>query len=223
MNMAGIMVLGTDTDVGKTYVSCCILQSLVQRGIRVGAYKPVASGAPSREQSDGYQLWLASGQRGSLDEVNPQRFLAPLAPPMAAEREGKQVSDSCILEGAHHWRAHCDFLLVEGAGGLFSPMSWTMTNASLALALKFPIVLVSANRLGVVNQVLTTLEATKSLGLEVRCVVLNAVAKEADPSTETNLRMLQAFLGRHPVPPTVLVLDHRSKQFEPTAPPWENL
>lgn len=222
MKTSGLTVLGTDTDVGKTYVSCRILESLVQRGIKVGAYKPVASGAPTREQSDGYQLWLASGQRRSLDEVNPQRFLAPLAPPIAAELEGKQLSDSMILDGANHWRKHCDFLLVEGAGGLLSPISWAMTNASLALELKFPIVLVSENRLGVVNQVLTTLVAARSHGLSVRCVVLNEAVANCDDSTNSNLRMLEVFLHREPNPPRVLVLRHNTKTFETETPRWED-
>ena len=88
----GLTILGTDTEVGKTFVACRILESLVRQGIAVGVYKQVASGAQTLEQSDGFQLWQASDQRGSLAEVTPQSFLAPLAPPIAAELEGKQVS-----------------------------------------------------------------------------------------------------------------------------------
>ena len=211
----GLTVLGTDTDVGKTYVSCKILESLVHRGIRVGAYKPVASGAPTMEQSDGHRLWQATSQFRSLEEVSPQRFLAPLAPPIAAELEGKEVSDALILSGAQHWREHCEFLLVEGAGGLLSPISWTMTNASLALAVGFPIALVSQNRLGVVNQVLTTLVAARSLGLHVACIILNETQPSTDLSTETNLRMLEAFLQRVPNPPNVSCIGYLSSVFEP--------
>ena len=130
MNQKGLTILGTDTEVGKTYVACRIIESLVRQGVKVGAYKPVASGAPTQNQGDGFQLWQASNQHGSLDNVNPQHFLAPLAPPVAAELEGKEVSDRLILDGAQYWKGLSEFLVVEGAGGLLSPISWSMTNAN---------------------------------------------------------------------------------------------
>ncbi len=222
MTIAGLTILGTDTDVGKTYVACRIIESLVRAGVAVGAYKPVASGAPTLEQSDGFQLWKATGQRGSLDEVNPQRFFAPLAPPVAAELEGRQVSDTLIKKGAEYLAGRCEFLLVEGAGGLMSPISWTMSNATLALELKFPIVLVSENRLGVVSQVLTTLVAAKALGLEVCCVVLNEIQFFGESSTYTNERMLKTFLERYPDPPRMTVLHRDSSNFTPPIL-WQDL
>lgn len=157
--LQGLTILGTDTEVGKTYVACRILESLVEGGVAAGAYKPVASGASTLEQSDAYQLWQASGKRGSVHDVCPQSFKAPLAPPVAAELEGLQVSDQMILDGAKAWSDNCELLVLEGAGGLMSPISWSMTNADLAVQMRFPVVLVSENRLGVVNQVLTALTA----------------------------------------------------------------
>jgi len=215
MTQTGLTILGTDTEVGKTYVACRIIESLVLEGVKVGAYKPVASGAPTRNLSDGFQLWQASDQRGSLDDVNPQFFLAPLAPPVAAELEGKQVSDRLILDGAQHWEGLCEFLVVEGAGGLLSPISSTMTNATLAIALNFPIVLVSENRLGVVNQVLTTLTAARSLGLIVSVIVLNEFNTLGDISSATNLRLLQSFLERGSDPPMLTVLRRNERNFVP--------
>ena len=213
---AGLAIVGTDTDVGKTYVACRIIESLVRDGVAVGAYKPVASGAPSLDQSDGFKLWQASGQRGLLAEVTPQHFLAPFAPPIAAELENKQVSENAILAGARNWTSQCDFLIVEGAGGLMSPLSWNMTNASLARELQIPVVLVSENRLGVVNQVLTTLVAARSLGLYVCCIVLNEVQQTPESSTKSNTRLLQNFIEKYPDPPVITRLEHESKCFNPT-------
>ncbi len=213
--MAGLTILGTDTEVGKTYVACRIIESLVREGVAVGTYKPVASGAPSLEQSDGFKLWQASGQLGSLEEVTPQHFTAPFAPPIAAELENKQVSDKAIMDGALHWASRCEFLILEGAGGLMSPISWTMTNASLALELHFPVVLVSENRIGVVNQVLTTLVAARSIGLKVCSIVLNDVHPVADLSAKSNQRLLLKFIERHPDPPGITRLEHESKNFQP--------
>ena len=195
---------------------------MVRDGVSVGAYKPVASGASSLDQRDGFQLWQASGQRGSLADVNPQHFLASLAPPVAAKLEGKQVSDRLILEGAKFWADHCELLIVEGAGGLMSPISWTMTNATLALEMKLPVVLVSANRLGVVNQVLTTWIAARSLGLAVCCVVLNEMQIVGESSVSTNERMLRTFINRYPDPPRITVLGRDEQAFSPPIQ-WQDL
>jgi dethiobiotin synthetase len=211
----GLTILGTDTDVGKTFVACRIIESMVRQGLRVAAYKPVASGAASLEQSDAFKLWQATGELGRLDEVCPQSFATPLAPPIAAELEGKQVSDPLIRDGAGAWLGRCDILIVEGAGGLLSPMSWSMTNATLAQELQFPVVLVSENRLGVVNQVLTTLIAARTLGLHVCCVVLNFVRPDQSTSTESNLRMIETFLKPHRDPPRLSVLPYQSTDFAP--------
>ena len=213
--MAGLTILGTDTEVGKTYVACRIIESLIRDGVAVGAYKPVASGASTLEESDGYQLWQATGKRGTLLDVCPQSFLAPLAPPVAAEIEGKQVSDRLILSGASAWSQKCELLILEGAGGLLSPISWTMTNADLAMKMRFPVILVSQNRLGVVNQVLTTLTAAQSLGLSVVCVVLNAPQGIEPGLAETNERLLRSFVGRAADNPPIVHLDQNAREFQP--------
>jgi len=222
LKSAGLTILGTDTEVGKTYVACRIIESLFRDGVSVRAYKPVASGAPSLEESDGYKLWDASGRSGELDQVNPQSFLAPLAPPVAAELEGKQVSDSLIIEGAHYLIGQSNLLVLEGAGGLFSPISWSMTNADLALEMQFPVVLVSKNRLGMVNQVLTTLVAARSIGLHVCCIVLNNVDKAQFDPTNSNVRMVRKFLANDFHPPFITELAHRSVDFRPV-PNWHAL
>ncbi len=220
--MAGLTILGTDTEVGKTYVACRIIESLVRDGVAVGAYKPVASGASSLEQSDGYQLWQATGKRGTLLDVCPQSFLAPLAPPIAAELEGKQVSDRLILDGANAWSKKCQLLILEGAGGLMSPISWSMTNADLAIKMQFPVILVSQNRLGVVNQVLTTFTAAQSLGLKVTSVVLNAPQGIEQKLAETNERLLQSFIARTAERPRLVHLGQNALAFEKNVA-WQEL
>ena len=214
---SGLMILGTDTEVGKTFVACRILESLVRDGVRVGAYKPVASGAPSVEESDGFKLWQASGCCGSLNRVNPQSFAAPVAPPIAAEMEQRQVDDALILDGLNAWRDQCDFLIVEGAGGLMSPISWTTNNADIARKAELPVVLVASNRLGVVNQVLTTWTAARALGLEICCIVVNQERETtgSDPSILSNARLLQGCLNRQKPFPLLTYLKYSAEEFEP--------
>jgi dethiobiotin synthetase len=165
-------------------------------GERVGAYKPAASGAVSREASDAYQLWIAQGQTVSEDLVNPQSFVAPLAPPVAAEIENRQVDEGLLLYGIERWHDQCDILLVEGAGGLMSPISWNMTNADLAKAIGYPLVVVARNKLGVVHQILATCEAALAKGLNVIEVVLNDVSRVADDAGNSNERLLAPFLAK---------------------------
>jgi dethiobiotin synthetase len=212
------MLVGTDTGVGKTYVGCCILRELAKVSNSVGAYKPVASGVAVVEDSDAYLLWKASGFQGTLDQVNPQRFEAPLAPPVAAALEGKQVDEDLLLRGARNWRGNCDALIIEGAGGLMSPISHRFTNAHFARMLNTPLVLVAQDRLGVVHQVLTTIVAAEALGLRVVCVVLNqaiAVQPKTDPSVLSNRRLLEQFLKGMAEAPKILSLTHGVTDLDP--------
>jgi dethiobiotin synthetase len=220
------MILGTDTNVGKTYVACRILEELVRSGVSAAGYKPVASGATVLEKSDAYLLWQASGRRGTLAQVNPQRFAAPLAPPIAAELESSSVDDQQLLDGVSHWRNRCSMLVIEGAGGLMSPLSWAMSNADFARLLELPIVLVSDNRLGVVNQVLTAMQAARSMGLHVQGVVLNDALEDrdrfTDPSIETNERLLASFLARYSFTGQIIRLKYGARSFSPHVD-WKQL
>ena len=205
----GVFVSGTDTEVGKTYVSCWQLRRMREAGLRLGAYKPVASGAVSIETSDAYQLWQASGTPMPLETVNPQSFDAALAPPVAAEAEGKAVDESLLLRGVEAWTEHCDYLLVEGAGGLCSPISWNLTNADLAVQIGYPLWIVASNRLGVVHQVLATVTVALARGLRVERVYLN----QCDPTTDdasvaSNARLLEPFLRRLSPNTEVILVPH---------------
>ncbi|MEQ1828983.1 MAG: dethiobiotin synthase [Pirellula sp.] len=215
--MPGLLVLGTDTEVGKTYVACNILRQLVRSGIAPAAYKPIASGAGGIDESDAFQLWRASGGMGSIEQVGPQSYAAPVAPPIAAELEGRLVDIEAILQGAKDWNGKCDWLLVEGAGGLMSPITFDWTNADLARMLGKPIVLVTENRLGVVNQVLTALAAANSMELTVGCIVLNEPRRRhsGDLSSSSNERLLSLFIQRLPHKPLLTRLGYGAEEFCP--------
>lgn len=200
--MRGFFITGTDTNVGKTYVAALIARELVAVGVSVGVYKPVASGCRMEDgeivADDALALWEAAGFPDTLDKVCPQRFLAPLAPHRAAELEGKRVDPRKLRVGIEAWRGECDIVLVEGAGGLMSPLSDEDYNADLALDLGFPLIVVAANKLGTINATLQTLitAATYGDGLPVAGVVLNqAEPLRDDSSVESNLAELQKRCG----------------------------
>lgn len=204
--MKGIFVTGTDTDVGKTCFSVALIRSLRKTTSRVGAYKPVASGLSNDGESDASRLWDATGQLESINLVCPQAFVAPLAPPLAASLEGKEVEESLLWMGARAWDGRCELLVVEGAGGLLSPLSFETTNADLAARLGWPITIVVANRLGAVNQALMAYEVASSRGLEVIAIVLNEVTyQNALSYTHQNAMMIrQQIAASNRVAPPLL-------------------
>lgn len=190
----GLFLTGTDTDVGKTHVGCLIAELLVRQGNRVGAYKPVASGFPGWDGSDGDRLWRATSRMGSPELVSPQRFCAPFAPSVAAAMEGRVVDEQQIMDGVTRMARECDLLMIEGAGGLLSPVSPRLTNADLAAALAIPAVIVANWKLGVVHQVLATLAAANLFEIPVAAIVLSA-ANETSPHP-THRALLTDFLDQ---------------------------
>lgn len=189
----GLFITGTGTGVGKTYVAALIARALGATGRRVGVYKPVASGCELREgrlvSPDAVALWEAAGRPGTVEQVCPQLFAAPLAPHLAAQAEGRRVDRRLLRDGIRYWQSSADVVLVEGAGGLMSPLSDADYNADLAAEFGYPLVIVAENVLGTINATLQTLITASAIpgGLRVAGVVLNAPRPNAnDPSAHTN-------------------------------------
>ena len=205
-----VVITGTDTGVGKTFVGCALARALVARGIQTLAVKPVESGCAelASTEEDGSLLAAATGQRQPLAAL--VRLEQPLAPPVAAALEGLELSlqdwvariralESAALEDAAAASPAPGLpriTLVEGAGGLLSPLTATADTRDLIRALGAEALLVTANRLGTLNHTRLTFEALESEGMAVRAVVLSA-CEDPDASAASN----GAELGRWlPVP-----------------------
>ena len=215
----GLFITGTDTEVGKTYVATLIVRSLVRQGHRVGVYKPAASGCRRVNgqivADDAVSLWEAAGQPGSLEQVCPQRFIAPLAPHCAAQQEGRTVDAALLRDGLSVWADRCDIIVVEGVGGLMSPISDDDYVADLAIEFGFPLIVVAPNKLGTINQTLQTLITATAYdeGIDVAGVVLNDVAPLAfDASLSTNLTELQ----KRCIPPILAHIAHDQQELPET-------
>jgi dethiobiotin synthetase len=209
--VSGLFITGTGTGVGKTYVGALIARTLRASGQRVGVYKPVASGCEMHggklASPDAVALWEAAGRPGTFEQVCPQTFAAALAPHLAAQAEGRRVDSKRLREGIDFWRKSSDIVIVEGAGGLMSPISDDDYNADLAGDFGYPLLVVSANVLGTINATLQTL-ITASIfrdRLSVAGIVLNSPSRTVDDaSTASNADELSMRCE----PPLLAVVEH---------------
>ena len=213
----GLFITGTGTGVGKTYVAAQIARTLHGQGLRVGTYKPVASGCESVDGRlgcpDAEQLWQAAGCRRDVQDVCPQRFAAPLAPPLAAAAEGVAIDLELIRAGLEIWQSDSDFVLVEGAGGLLSPITERHYNFDLAKEFGLPLLVVAADTLGVIHQVLQTVFTAQNYrgGHDLVGVVLSEVDDTVDASRPLNFQELQS----HSPSRVWARLAHGAERFDP--------
>ncbi|MFN0068338.1 MAG: dethiobiotin synthase [Limisphaerales bacterium] len=187
---ARLFIAGTDTGVGKTVLTACLTRFLTGEDVAVRAVKPLASGG----REDARQLRRAQGDRPSLDALNPWSFTAPLAPAIAAQREGRQVTRAEVAAWIRAQAALADLLLVEGAGGLLSPLGSDFDLRDLIADLRAEVILVAANRLGALNHVLVSLEALPPRNRRRAAVVLMSPPRTTLVS-RTNADYLRARLG----------------------------
>jgi dethiobiotin synthetase len=186
----GIFITGTDTGVGKTLTACGVAMLLREAGYRVGVMKPAETGCVDKDGAlfpqDAHYLKEASGSTEPLARICPYRLRAPLAPSMAAAREGVEIDISALEAAYREISSAHDITLVEGAGGLLAPILPHYTYADLAKLLKLPVLVVAANRLGAINHLLLTLEHAACNGLHVLGYLFNSLAAEKSLAAETN-------------------------------------
>ncbi|MEI8197003.1 MAG: dethiobiotin synthase [Phycisphaerae bacterium] len=213
----GLFVTATDTDVGKTTITAALAAALVRQGVKVGICKPVASGCPTTPaarqvkrtedlRSPDAEITLVAagldptsrlGQheavlgRTLLDMASPVLFAIPVSPHIAARLEERTTEWDRVAEALAYWETHCDFLLVEGAGGWQVPLDSTdFTIADLATILGLPVLVVTGAALGILNVAVLTVQAIRARGLEVVGLVANHVPPLPNLEAQENLREL---------------------------------
>lgn len=188
-----IFVTGTDTGVGKTAVTALLLAQAQAQGTKVRALKPISTG-------DGGDENLLGAMQEREARINFFHFAEPIAPWSAARLHGMRVSLAEVLAPIRAHAAECDLLLVEGAGGLLTPLGEEFTAANLISDLGAEVIVVAANRLGVLNHTVLTVEALRRRAVEKIQVVLVELAG-ADGSRKTNLGDLRVLLPGVPIRP----------------------
>ena len=192
--MISLLITGTDTGIGKTWVGRALSHVLVAAGRKVVAVKPVESGCDSAGShlEDGALLAAATGQAEPRAALF--RFTAPVAPALAAEREGVDIDLDGLVLQIERLGQGADVLLVEGAGGLLSPVTWEWTIVELARSLGAAALVVAPDRLGTINHTQLTLSALELAGIDVAGVVFTA-PEVPDESTGTNAAAVERLSG----------------------------
>ncbi|WP_437608395.1 dethiobiotin synthase [Erwinia sp. V71] len=162
-------VTGTDTEVGKTVASSALLQAAVRAGWRAVGYKPVASGCEMTpdglRNSDALTLQKHSALPLAYEEVNPLAFSEPTSPHIVSAESGQPITFSRLSAGLAHLSAQADWVLTEGAGGWFTPLSEQHSYADWVVTEQLPVILVVGMRLGCINHALLTAQAISAAGL----------------------------------------------------------
>lgn len=187
--MRGWLVTGTDTEVGKTVATAALAAALRARGHRVRALKSLATGGPEPGE-DATLLGLAAQHEPSVYAC----FHEPAAPLRAARQQGLQVNGDDLVRWIRA-QASPGFTLVEGVGGWRVPLAPGLSVRELAQALDLPVLVVAANRLGVLNHSLLTVESIQAAGCRVAGLILNRIQQPQSPLMAWNAEDLREQLG----------------------------
>lgn len=189
-----LLITGTDTGVGKTWVGCALARALAASGRSVVALKPVETGCsdPPARDEDGVLLAQATGQREPAQAII--RLPAALAPVLASEQAGAEIDFDALVLKIERFSERSEFALIEGTGGLLAPVTWEWNMADLARSLGAAALVVSADRLGSINHTLLTLSALELAGIPVAGVVITTPVRK-DQSAGTNAAAVARLSG----------------------------
>jgi dethiobiotin synthetase len=204
MTQRKYFITGTDTDVGKTYVTCQLLEKLNKAGHRTAGFKLLASGCEKTinglRNDDALKLQVASSVDLPYEMINPIAFEPPIAPHIAAEKVSEPLTvDRLATLYQERLFVQADYLIFEGVGGWFVPLNKKETMADFVRETDLEVILVVKMRLGCLNHALLTLQAIKLSGLKIAGWVPNFIPPRMKMADE-NLKTLRKWLGD----PTVL-------------------
>lgn len=192
-----VYVTGTDTGVGKSLASACLLHALRRQGLRAVGMKPVASGCV--DTADGWRnedalLLQQAGSPGPVyADINPYAFVQPLAPELAAAEDGIELALEPILQAYAQLSRQADAVVVEGVGGWAAPLSASLDQIDLVRALDLPVLLVIGLRLGCINHARLAARAIAADGARL----VGWIASDVDPTMDrpdANFALLQSRL-----------------------------
>lgn len=185
----GFFITGTDTDVGKSWISVGLMAKLQQQGHHVVGMKPVASGCTETpdglRNSDALLMRQQASELLDYDLINPYSFLPAIAPHIAAAQAGQRIKLGKIVEKFILLKQQTDYVIVEGVGGWLVPLNDEEGVADLALALKLPVILVVGLRLGCINHALLSAESIRQSGCTLAGWIANTLDEKMAEQAQT--------------------------------------
>ncbi|NHB86379.1 dethiobiotin synthase [Photorhabdus tasmaniensis] len=203
---------GTDTEVGKTVVSCALLQAATKAGYKTAGYKPVASGSEITPEgvrnADALALLANSSLPLQYEEVNPLVFVEATSPHIVSADLNQPIDFSVMSAGLHHLEKKADWVLVEGAGGWYTPLSESATFADWVIKEQLPVILTVGVKLGCINHAMLTAEAIRGSGLDLA----GWIANEVEPASKRQKEYL-ATLERMLPTPLLGIIPHLTQEY----------
>jgi len=188
-----IFITGTDTGVGKTFVTAALLRELRRQGVAAAAFKPIASGSGGRD--DARQFAGLMGNEIPLDIINPVYLRHPLAPIVAAKLVRREINFDAIHSAFCLLTSVFSPVIVEGVGGLLVPIKRDYFVADLVRELELPIIIVSRLSLGTINHTLLTVRQAEAAGLKVAGIILNDTLGRSGLAERTNVKVVPELCG----------------------------
>jgi dethiobiotin synthetase len=185
------LVTGTDTGVGKTFITSGLIRFARSKGMDVIGMKPICTG----DNSDVRQLLDASGGCEQEQIINPIWYRTPVAPYTASIIEDRQIDLDAIRRAFERLAKHHSNVLVEGSGGIAVPILANYDYRDVARDLGLSVIVVAANRLGVLNHARLTIESIQAAGLSCALMLLNDMNPDSDLSQSTNLSVLESLVN----------------------------
>lgn len=199
----GIFITGTDTGVGKTYAAAGLLNALKIMGLNACPIKPVETGCDIQKgkliPQDALTLIKASGVSEPLDIINPYRFRHPLAPSVAAKMEKIAIKKQKIFSAYRYLLNKYDITIVEGAGGIMTPVYKKYLFLDLIKDLGLPVIIVSRPVLGTINHTLLTIEAARSRKINIHGIIISHTCRIKKSTAERTNPEIIEYLGRVPM------------------------
>lgn len=194
----GILITGTDTNVGKTYIACGLIETAISERIKLAVMKPVETGCKRFKNKliplDAIKL-MKTAKMQNINEVNLYRFYSPVAPYVAQKLENKRININRIKDVYNTFLMRNDLVIVEGAGGLLVPIKKNFSYADLAKELSLSILLIAPNKLGVINHVMLTIEYIRKHKLDLLGIIINNIGNKDHIAKKTNTRTISSLIN----------------------------
>ncbi len=186
----GIFITGTDTGVGKTYIAAALAQALKQRGVSAGVMKPIASG----DRDDIKKLLEAADIDENLERVNPLFLKYPLAPLIAARLSGKNIDLNLVWKNYALLKKKYEFMIVEGAGGLLTPIKKNYSVLDMIKHFGLPVIVVARPYLGTINHTLLTVDKLRQHKVAVAGIIMSC-SQNTTLAEQTNPSLIEELTG----------------------------